>query len=189
MEKIDLKELYRYNPKKNIYFIDVQLEDYRDAYSDWDYSPFDNRDLDDDLTEYLLECSYELTRKTNIVIVFHILHQEKDEKREKRSRQGMYNYFGYTIRKLSNQRIRLIKDTGSFFIIGIALLSAGTVVHGFFAESMVLDLIGESFFIGGWVMIWEMFSTWFFNIKDLSHMIKHYIRLRNTPIIFTYNNK
>jgi multiple sugar transport system permease protein len=55
--------------------LDIQLENYRDAYSTWDYSPFINRDLDDNLMEYLLSCSYEIPRKKAIIIRFHLLHQ------------------------------------------------------------------------------------------------------------------
>ncbi len=95
MKMKDLKRLYKYNHEKKTFVIDVQLEDYRDAYSEWDFSPFNNRDLDDDLTEYLLECSYEIPAKMPLVINFHILNQEKNDSREKKSISGMYNYFEY----------------------------------------------------------------------------------------------
>jgi hypothetical protein len=186
MKKIDLKRLYRYDMEKELYYIDIQLEDYRDAYSSWDYSSLNNRDLDDDLTEYLLECAYELTAKNKIMIDFHILHQDKDDTREERTREGIYNYFNYEIRKLSNQRLRLIRDTFYFFLIGSIFLLAGSIIAHLFTETIVTNLISEGFFIGGWVMIWEMFTTWFFNINKLTHTIKTYRKLRDIPIIFTY---
>lgn len=187
MKKIELNRLYRYDKENEIYYIDVQLEDYRDAYSNWDYSSLSNRDLDDDLTEYLLECTFELAAKNKIVIDFHLLHQKRDAVRENRTREGIYNYFNYKLRKLLNQRLRLIRSTFYFFLIGSLFLLAGSVSIQFFAETIITNLISEGFFIGGWVMIWEMFSTWFFNIKDLTHTIKTYKRLRDVPIIFTYS--
>ncbi|WXR61062.1 hypothetical protein WG909_12280 [Peptostreptococcaceae bacterium AGR-M142] len=189
MDKINLRNLYRYDSKTKTYYIDIQLEDYRDAYSDWDYSPFNNRDLDDDLTEYLLECSYELNGRKNIIIVFHILHQKKNLLRENKSREGMYNYFQYKIRKLNNQRVRLIKNTLNFFLIGIVLLLLRYITEINFQKSIITQLIEESFIIGGWVMIWEMFSTWFFNVKELSNNIKQYKKLKNIKIIFIYNEE
>lgn len=187
MKKIELSRLYRYNEIKNLYYIDVQLENYRDAYSDWDFSPFINRDLDDDLNEYLLECSYELSKKVNLCIVFHILNQSKSILKENKSREGMSNYFNYRIRKMHNQRIRLFRNTISFLIIGSVLLFVGSLLGKAFDHSMIINLASEGFFIGGWVMIWEMFSTWFFNIRELTQTIKHYTRLSDTPIIFKYN--
>ena len=186
MKKIDLKKLYRYDTEQDLYYIDVQLEDYRDAYSTWDYSSFNNRDLDDELTEYLLECAYELTTKNRIMIDFHILHQRRDGVREDRTKEGIYNYFNYRIRKLSNQRLRLIRDTFYFFMIGSLFLLAGSIIIHLFTETIITNLISEGFFIGGWVMIWEMFTTWFFNINKLTNTIKNYANLREIPIIFTY---
>ncbi|MBI9014826.1 MAG: hypothetical protein JEZ08_21535 [Clostridiales bacterium] len=187
MKKMELSRLYRYDEVSKLYYIDVQLENYRDAYSDWDFSPFINRDLDDDLNEYLLECSYEITKKENLCIVFHILNQSKSMFREKKSVEGMSNYFSYRIRKMSNHRMRMFRNTISFLIVGSVLLFLGSILGTGFGHSMIINLVSEGFFIGGWVMIWEMFSTWFFNIRELTQTIKHYTRLRDTPIIFEYN--
>ncbi|MBF8984727.1 hypothetical protein IZY60_14380 [Lutibacter sp. B2] len=188
MKEKELKQLYRYEEKEVVYYIDVQLEDYRDAYSEWDYSPFNNRDLDDDLTEYLLECSFEIPFRYNIIINFHLLHQQISATREKRSIEGMYNYFAYKIRKIKNYRMRTLRDTIAFLIIGSVLLISGTITEKYVQNSMVIKLISEGLFIGGWVMIWEMFSSWFFNIKKLTDEIKHFTRLKSTRIIYTYKD-
>lgn len=187
MKNHELKELYQYNQKENICYIDVQLENYRDAYSDWDFSPFTNRDLDDDLNEYLLECSSEIPRKVDIVIIFHILNESKDHSREMRSIEGMHNYFRYKIRKLVNQRIRLLKRTVTFLFIGTILLLIGNIFSRITSSAIAYTLISEGFYIGAWVMIWEMFSIWFFNVRELTYIIKHYRRLSETPIQFRYN--
>jgi hypothetical protein len=48
-----------YKVKKNNVSIDIKFDQYRDVYSEWDFSPFTNRDLDDDFVEYLYETSLE----------------------------------------------------------------------------------------------------------------------------------
>ncbi|MFA9378313.1 MAG: hypothetical protein ACERKZ_16450 [Lachnotalea sp.] len=188
MKKIELKSLYQYDQELGAYYIDIQLENYRDAYSDWDYSALNNRDLNDDLMKYLLECIYELTSKNKIIIVFHILYQIRDNTRENRTREGISNYFNYKIRQIRNQRFRLIRDTFYFLLIGTLFLFVGTIMSHFSNETIVTNLISEGFFIGGWVMIWEMFTTWFFNIKELSNVIKNYVRLKDVPIMFKYSD-
>jgi hypothetical protein len=186
MKLKELKRLYTYNEEKKTFIIDVQLEDYRDAYSEWDFSPFNNRDLDDDLTEYLLECSYEIPAKMPLIINFHILNQAKNDSREQKSIKGMYNYFEYEMRKLKNHRMRMIRDTIAFFAVGSILLLSGALLESYLPHSILNRVLIEGFSIGGWVMIWEMFSAWFFDIKKISYKIKHFMKLNESTIAYTY---
>ncbi len=182
----ELKKLYNYSEKDDTFYLDIQLDDYRDAYSDWDYSPFVNRDLDEDLLEYIMSCSYEIPMKKTIVVQFHLLNQTFDLSREKKSIEGMYNYFKYNMRNLTNSRLRMIRNTLTFFIMGTALLFTASLVNVNADGKMLTKLLSEGLFIGGWVMIWEMFSIWFFQINSLSHKIKHFKRLTQTKIVYGY---
>jgi len=188
MKDKELRKIYRFSSKDNAYYLDIQLEDYRDAYSEWDYSPFINRDLDDDLIEYIMACSYEIPRSRNMIINFHLINQQYDAKREKRSIQGMYNYFDYRLRKIRNTRIRTFRDTIAFLVVGSILLVLGALADRYISGSIIAQLLSEGLFIGGWVMIWEMFSTWFFNIRNLTYEIKHFLRLKETSIIYEYKD-
>lgn len=187
MKEKELRKLYRYSETKNAYCLDIQLENYRDAYSNWDYSPFINRDLDDNLMEYLLACSYEIPRKKTIIIRFHLLHQLRDASREQKSIDGMYNFFQYRIRKIKHDRLHLIRDTVSFLFIGTALLIIANITSVNIHDVFWNNLLSEGLSIGAWVMIWEMFSIWFFKVNSLSNRIKHYQRLGKATIVYTYN--
>lgn len=186
MKLKELKKVYGYDENKQCFILDVQLEDYRDAYSDWDFSPFANRDLDDDLIDYLLECSIEIPKKYDVAISFHILNFDKDEKREEKSIHGMYNYFGYRIRKLRNQKMIVIKDMFTFLIVGSILLGVGSYLNKLLSESMWTTILSEGFSIGGWVMLWEMFSFWFFDMNKLHKKSKEFERLNQSEISFVY---
>lgn len=183
-----LKKLYKFNESMNAFILDVQLNDYRDAYSDWDFSPFTNRDLDEDLTEYLLECSQEIPFKYQLVIDFHILTQMKNEARETKSIVGMRNYFRYQLRKMKNQKVRVARDMITFMLIGSILLLLGFYFETFLSESLLLSLLSEGLFVGGWVMLWEMFSTWFFDLKKVNDKCKHFERLSKSKLIYSYGN-
>ena len=188
-DKVKLSELtkiYNYDETGNSFIVKVQLEDYRDVYSDWDFSPFLNRDLDDDLTEYLLECSYEINYKYNLLIELHILHQQYNPKREERTRIGMVNYFGYQLKKLKNRKMRVFKDTIFFLVFGSILLLSGGYIDTNFDTSIWLKLLSEGFYIGGWVMLWEMFSHCFFDMSKVNGKMKHFKRLKESEITFIY---
>ncbi len=187
MKKSELRKLYKYDEKMHAFLIEVQLEDYRDAYSEWDFSPFVNRDLDEDLTEYLISCSYEIPIKYQIIIHFYILNQEIDQSREERSIIGMRHFFAYQIRKLRRSKIRIVRDMITFTIIGGILLLAGTYVEGYISDSVMVKLFSEGLFIGGWVMLWEMFSEWFFGMSKIRNRSKHFKRLNASKIIYLYN--
>jgi len=187
MKLKDLRKVYKYD-EMGVFIIDVQLEDYRDAYSEWDYSPFNNRDLDEDLTEYLLDCSYEIPMKYNLIIDFHILNKIPNASREEKSRIGMQNFFLYQQRKLANQKVRMFKDIAKFLLLGSILLVLGFYMRKFYPSTLILSVLAEGFFIGGWVMLWEMFSAWFFDIKKISMKSAHFERLFQSKINFSYNN-
>lgn len=182
----ELKKVYKYEEIQKKFILDVQLEDYRDAYSNWDFSPYTNRDLDEDLIEYLLECSNEIPLKYDLILKFYMLNYEASQSREEKSIIGMYNYFKYQQRKLKNHKIRVIKDIVSFTLIGGVLLLVGTYLNEAFNHTLLTSVISEGFFIGGWVMLWEMFSAWFFDMKKVDNKLKHFERFSNTEIIYTY---
>lgn len=187
MDKKELKKIYKYDEDNKRFVLDVQLEDYRDAYSDWDFSPFINRDLDEDLTEYLLECSYEIPMKYDLLVKFNILHQDINLKREERSIEGMHNYFEYQLRRIKKKELRVLRDIIAYTLIGGILLTAGYYIEGNAKESIIYSVIDEGLFIGGWVMLWEMFSAWFFDMKKIMYRGKHFRRLNNSTIIYSYD--
>lgn len=182
----ELKKLYRYSDSENAYIIDVQLEDYRDAYSNWDYSPFLNRDLDEDLLEYLVSCSEEIPKKKKFLIDFHILHQKKDPVRESKMIQGIENHQNYRMRLLRTDKYQMYRNSMFFFLLGIVFLVVALTSGEYLADGLLKQLVSEGFFIGAWVMIWEMFSIFFFELNKITEEMRHFKRIRDSKIIFHY---
>ncbi len=187
MKLKELKKIYEYDEFSKSFKLGIQLEEYRDAYSNWDFSPYNNRDLDDDLIEYLLECSYEIPIKYILVIEFHLLHQSLNSEREKKSILGMRNFFGYQLRKLKGHKYRMMREIIQFLVIGSILLTSGLYLTPFKSKSLALTILTEGFYIGGWVMLWEMFTSWFFDIKKINTKIRHFERLLNADINYLYS--
>ncbi|PKM51677.1 MAG: hypothetical protein CVV02_05245 [Firmicutes bacterium HGW-Firmicutes-7] len=186
-EKI-LKTIYRYDENNKIYHIDIQLDGYRDVYSNWDYSPFVNRDLDEDLLEYMMSCSYEIPKKREFVIDFFLLSSLYDVKREERSIEGIHNYFGYKIRQTQSERFRLMRSTVLFSTIGTLLLISAVFSNKVIQAPFFERIISEGLFIGAWVAIWEIFSIWFFKINALRCKIKQYKKLQKSKIYYHYKD-
>lgn len=188
MKEKELKSIYRYDKEKKAFNIDIHLNDYRDVYSDWDYAPFVNRDLDEDLLEYLMSCSYEISKKYNVLINFFLSKNICDLSREGRSIEGIHNYFLTKIRQTRSERYRLIRNTFLFFIIGTILLVSAELMDKIIQDEFFKRIISEGLFIGAWVAIWEIFSIWFFQVNNLGLKIRHYYRLHRSPITYYYKD-
>lgn len=187
MKEKFLKEIYRYDETDKSYHVVVDLDTYRDVYSEWDYSPIVNRDLDEDLLEYLMDCSNEIGLKNNMIIDFYIPKDVINTSREVKSIKGFYQYFFYRIRKIKLERFRKIKKMFLLLVIGLIFLSSANLINILSPDKFAATLIGEGLFIGAWVAMWEIFNTIFFHINELNHNIKHYLRLQSSTI--KYNVK
>ena len=181
----ELKTIYSSNSRNDI-LIDIQLDGYRDVYSEWDYSPFQNRDLDDDFVDYLLECSYEIGFRYNMKVVFHLPKTIKDESKEIKSTTGIRHFFAYQYKRNKSHMIRVIRDTVVFFLLGTIMITISTLLNNALDISLFKQVVIEGLYIGGWVMMWEMFSTWFFQVNKYRNKLKHFRRLENIEYEYYY---
>lgn len=186
------KDLYRYSKELNTSYIDVEIDFYRELYNEWDFSPITNRDLDEELFEFLESCVAEINRRHKVNIVFHIPKTLEDKEKEEKSIQGFTNYFNYEIRK-QNYRIRTTIDNAvTSGIYGLILLFAGTWSIRFVEEHEMysyLAFLAEGILIGGWVLGWELVSIIFFKSKELFAQRTILRRLRDAKIEFEYTDK
>lgn len=164
--------------------ININVDYYREIYNEWDFSPLNNSDLDDDLFEYLEESASEIPRKHKIRIVFHIPASIKDTEKEKKSIEGLRNYFNYYIKKF-NYKLKLEKrNSVAYGIFGLFLLFIAYFLEHLAPEIILTDLLTEGFFIGGWVLFWELFSTLFFKQGKINERISNFRQLFNADIVY-----
>lgn len=168
----------------NITYIDINVDYYREIYNEWDFSPLNNSDLDDDLFEYLEESVAEIPKKNKISIIFHIPATIQDLEKEQKSIEGLKNYFGYYIKKYSNKLKQTKKNSFTYGIFGLFLLFIGSLLQRNIPEAIFADFLIEGFFIGGWVLFWELFSTLFFKLQKLKDRIVIFQRLQGADIMY-----
>ena len=180
---------YRYSQKLNTSYIDIALEGYRKLYNEWDFSPATDRDLDEDLFQYLEESVEEIPQNHNICVVFNIPIELKDKTKEGKSIRGLVNYFNYMIRKENNKR-RLKLRTGSLYgLWGLILLFIATLADLYirqYPQYEVFTFIQEGLSVGGWVLLWELCNIAFFGTEEHSIHLKTFKRLRDAKIVFSY---
>jgi hypothetical protein len=185
----DTKDLYRYSKELNTSYIDIEIDFYRELYNEWDFSPITNRDLDEELFEFLESCVEDIPKKHNICIVFNIPEKLKDAEKEEKSVQGFLNYFNYEIRK-QNNHIRTVGNQAiECGIYGLIFLFIGTWFSNFLDNQetfMNLSFLAEGLIIGGWVFGWRLVEIIFFKSKELFDQKTILERLKDAKITFNY---
>ncbi len=189
-EKIQyLRDVYKYYETDNAYHVVIDLDTYRDIYSEWDYSPFNNRELDGSLLNYIMDCSYEIGLKRNMSLDFFVPDNIVADEKEQKSIEGFRRYFNYQIRKIKSEMMTKVRKLFILVLIGTSLLAAGNILDAIIPERLVANIISQGLVIGAWVAVWEIFHTLFFSISDIFKRLKHFERLRRIPITYRIKNK
>lgn len=186
MKELDITKNYRVSDDRKTVYVDVEIDFYREIYSEWDFSPPANRDLDDDLFEYLEACAQEIPKKYSIAIVFHIPEDIYDEQKQRISVEGYRNYFSYQLRRLNLQVQKLRNKALLCMFFGILFLVFSNFIAKFFVNGFLGHFLAEGFMIGGWVLFWEVFSTLFFTFSEIRADHKSLKRLRKSKIIYQF---
>ncbi|MBN2287402.1 MAG: hypothetical protein JXQ26_05185 [Tissierellales bacterium] len=184
--KLDPKKLYRYHQEKMCFFIDVQLDGYREIYNEWDFSPLYNRDIDEDLVAYLKNSYEEIPLKSEIIISISVPRSERNSDRESKSIESMKNYFMYLIR-IKNREMQGVKKRMIYYlVIGAALLSLANFTETIPLSAGYMQILSQGLFVGGWVLFWEVFSDIFFELTEMRKDLKIYYKMYASWIEFRY---
>jgi hypothetical protein len=184
-----IKDLYRYSKETNTCYIDVEIDFYRELYNEWDFSPITNRDLDEELFEFLESSVEDISRKYNVCICFNIPENLKDTEKEEKSIQGFKNYFNYEIRKQNNLIRKEANKAITSGIYGMIFLFSGSWATAFLETHEMLSafsFLAEGLIIGGWVFGWELISIIFYKSEVLFEERYNLERLRDAKIEFNY---
>ncbi|MBN2658920.1 MAG: hypothetical protein JXR86_17835 [Spirochaetales bacterium] len=185
MKELKIKQMYRSENSKIC--IDIKVEYYREVFHSWDFSPLLNRDLDDDLFEYLEECTREIPRKYPLKIVMHMPEKARDEKKEELNTTSFRNFFQYKMRKRRISRRKTYNSALRYALYGLVFIGIGYFAENLVKHYALLKILREGVFIGGWVLFWELFSTIFFTKNDLNESIQILQRLSAAEIEYRYN--
>lgn len=181
-----IQKQYKFEEDNNVYLIEVSLDDYDDVYDEWDPAPFKKRFIQEEFDEFIVTSSEDIPLKFNLNIVLYIPEQKKDMNKEKAVVSAYKNYYSYASEKVERSWIKLRKKDFSNFILAIIFLSIGYFMQ-YAVSNVVIDVIKEGIFIGGWVFLWEVFTNIFIKSKKFQTKYKIYKRLYLSDIRFVYS--
>jgi len=180
------QKLYKFNEASNTYSIEVSLDNYDDVYDDWDASPFKKRDIEVEFNDFVVNSSQDIPLNYDISIVLYLPEAKKDEQKEITLISAYRNYYAYALDRLNKKITILYKKTISYLLLSIFMLGIG---YFFFrgTRTIVSNILHEGIFIGGWVFLWEFFTSIFITRRELQEEYKIFKRLYRADILFIYN--
>ena len=183
-KKLETLSLYRTNPENNAYLIEVSLDDYSELFNGWDASPVRRKDLEPELLDYLEEAGTEIPIKQSIEMVFYLPKDKRDAEKDERSILTIQNNFKVVNQMIQKKIERNYRRLLVYVTLSLIFLVAAYLLRNVTTLSLLTNIMIEGFFIGGWFLLWEAFSLFFFDTHEFKIRQKIFKRFIDSKIIF-----
>jgi len=181
-----LQQIYKVNPETNAFIIEVSLDSYNEVFNGWDPSPIKRRDLEPEMLAFIESCSREIPRKYPVELRFYLQREHQDLAKEALTIQGIRNNFHFLEINLKRMVATNFRRILKYMLMSFSFLLFAYLVRKNDELSMLLTILVEGMFIGGWVFLWEAFTLVFFTGQDLASQRRRTERFIHAPIIFDY---
>ena len=183
-KKLETLSLYRTNPENNAYLIEVSLDDYSELFNGWDASPVRRKDLEPELLDYLEEAGTEIPIKQSLEMVFYLPKDKRDAEKDERSILTIQNNFKVVNQMIQKKIERNYRRLLVYVTLSLIFLVAAYLLRNVTTLSLLTNIMIEGFFIGGWFLLWEAFSLFFFDTHEFKIRQKIFKRFIDSKIIF-----
>lgn len=180
-----IQKQYKFEKERNVFLIEISLDDYDDVYDEWDPAPFKKRFIEESFDEFIVSSAEDIPLRYNLNIVLYLPDNKKDTNKEAAVESAYRNYYAYVIEKIRKERIKFRKKNLSYLGLSLVFLSCGYFFQ-FEMENIFFSVFREGILIGGWVFLWEFFTNVFIKRRELNAQFKSYVRIYHSEIRFIY---
>jgi hypothetical protein len=181
----EYQNLYPKNADTNAYIIEVSLDDYGELFNGWDASPLRKKDLEPELLDYLEQAGFEIPLKEKVEICFYLSEEIRDIDKETKSITGVKNNFRVVMFFINKTLMTTHRQVFVYMSMSILLLIFAYLIRNIEA-GLLLSILIEGLFIGGWFLLWEAFSSFFFTGYETRHRRRVFTRFTRCPVYFSY---
>lgn len=173
-------------PDERRNLIEVRVEKVAQLFHTLDPFPFRERDLDQDVEDYIVGWARELPRNEPISIAVYLSDIE--------FKAGAGSYIGEAFRRYFTSRSVAVRhDLNELFRIGrkslaigiailIGCLASAHLVAGYLSDVSLKNIVGESFLILGWVANWRPLEIFLYDWWPVAQRERLYHRLAEAPV-------
>ncbi|MFH1414522.1 MAG: hypothetical protein ABIH89_00330 [Elusimicrobiota bacterium] len=185
--KIHFKDIYQTDKETGAFVIEVALDKYDEVFNEWDPAPYKKRDINHDLHTFLDECSDDIPLKYKLMIILNLPEEKRNDEKEQIILEGIMIYFLFML-DLVRKEIAVGNKRGMVYIaISAVFLVLAIIMQYKLQNNVLLSVLQEGLFIGGWVFLWETFNSFVFHNKINYSNIRKLKRFIDAKIEFRYN--
>jgi len=175
---------YNQNAETKAYMIEVSLEDYSELFNGWDASPLKRKELEPELLDYLERASSDIPLNEVVDLCFYLPKDNRNNDKEQRTITSIVNNFKVEMHVIDKFLKRNYRRLVSYIILAILFLIGAYLLRNIVGLSLLTNIMTEGFFIGGWFLLWEAFSLFFFDTHEVKIRKRLFQRLLNAYIYF-----
>jgi hypothetical protein len=166
--------------------IQVHVRELAQLFNSIDPSPFREKDLDDDASEFIVSWAGELPAHDRLKLLVHLDRTTVPEQGADALRQAVHTFFGHRA-DLTLRRLHLLLREGrTSLIIGLIFLTVciftGDSVGRRFPNSSLAEIVRESLLIGGWVAMWRPMEIFLYSWWPIRNERRLYQRLSDMDV-------
>lgn len=164
--------------------IAVELRDLTQLFNAIDPSPFENKDRNGDVEEFIVSSAQEYSHDESLRLRIH-LDQWPAEDPTGLVCDAVHNYFGYRARLTHLDFRRLMKRGRASLIIGLLFLTTCLLSSSLLLgdhEGTWATIIRESLTIAGWVGMWRPMEVYLYDWWPLRRRAHLYEKLSRMPV-------
>jgi hypothetical protein len=145
--------------------IQIKLRDINQLFNTMDPSPFNEKDLDADAEEFIVNWAREFPARDSLVLTIHLQGESAGQPVEA-VEQAVRNYFSYRAGLSRMEFSRLMREGRLSLVIGVAFLCACLALGellGRHGPATVWQTGREGLTIAGWVAMWKPLQIYLYD--------------------------
>lgn len=166
--------------------IEVRVDKVAQLFQTLDPFPFRERDLDQNVEDYIVGWARELPLNEPISIIVYLSDIELKAGANQDVAEAFRRYF-------TNRSVAVQHDLNELFRIGrkslaigiailIGCLASAHLVAGYLSDASLRNIVGESFLILGWVANWRPLEIFLYDWWPVAQRQRLYHRLAEAPV-------
>lgn len=173
--------------RQDAFEIHIRLKSLEALFNSLDPSPLVERDLDDTVEDYLVDCVRDAPSGASLELVLHLPDNSADRIHGDAVGQSVAHYFSFLSDRQARRIRRLLREGRQAALVGFVFLAGCTLgaqaVNNMYSGAMSA-LLGEGLLIIGWVATWRPVSIFLYEWRPMRQEMRIYDRLARLNVVF-----
>ena len=165
--------------------IELRLAKLQQLFNSLDPSPFQERDLDQDAEDYIVESADEFRLQEPLRLVIHLPADQLQGEDGSRIEQALHNYFRYRHAECQRRLRFFFRDGRNALAVGLIFLLGCTVLRQLaltWGHGVMLEIVDEGLLLLGWVAMWRPLEIFLYDWRPIWRRCRLLAKVSETPV-------